>query len=135
MNEQENQENIKTLDKILGAGFKSIDLNEQMPYCDFGDTAPFNELTDKFQNYGRKEFSNFETIDENEDEMEIDLPVSGGAGTRANSLPQPPIMNVAEPIRVSESSVSFSTHMSLMTFCIDTSKYFSGMIHSLSVGT
>jgi len=37
------QHSIKTLDKILGAGFKSINLDSPSTNCDFGDTIPFKE--------------------------------------------------------------------------------------------
>ena len=36
--------------------------------CDFGDTIPFKEVTEKFENYNRREFNDFEILETDEED-------------------------------------------------------------------
>jgi hypothetical protein len=56
------------MDKILGAGFKSIDLNEPNMGCDFGDTIPYNELNKNYKSHKQRDFSHFEILEADEED-------------------------------------------------------------------
>ena len=58
------------MDKILGAGFKSINLNEPAKNCDFGDSIPFKEVSDKFKNYNSRDFNDFEILETDEEDVD-----------------------------------------------------------------
>ena len=62
------------MDKILGAGFKSIDLElEPESNCDFGDTIPYNEISDKFECKKRRErrdFNDYEILETDEEDVD-----------------------------------------------------------------
>ena len=38
--------------------------------CDFGDTIPYNEISDKFENNNRREFNDYEILETDEEDVD-----------------------------------------------------------------
>lgn len=72
MDKLQMHQSVKTLDKILGAGFKSINLDGPSTNCNFGDTIPYrDEGHGKFDNYNNfMGFNDYEILETDEEQNE-----------------------------------------------------------------